>query len=252
MVSLKQSFSWGGFARYVPAPELIRAAAEIGLSGVELAPQEHWQMIKDHALAIVSIDGHHSIQEGLNRREHHARIEQEILAKIALAARWGIRNLIVFSGNRAGLDDQAGIEQTAEGLRRVARAAEDTGVMLVMELLNSKVNHQDYQADRVAWGVEVCRQVDSPAVRLLYDIYHMQIMEGDIIRTIQQYHPYFAHYHAAGNPGRHELDENQELYYPAIVRALQQTGYAGYLGHEFSPLGDPLHALRSAFELCQP
>lgn len=251
MASLKQSFSWGGFARYVPAPELIRAAAEIGLSGVELVPQEHWQMIKDHGLAIVSIDGHRSIQEGLNRREHHARIEQEIRAKIALAAEWGIRNLIVFSGNRAGLDDQAGIEQTAEGLRRVAKVAEDAGVMLVMELLNSKVNHQDYQADHVAWGVEVCRQVNSPAVRLLYDIYHMQIMEGDIIRTIQQYHPYFAHYHTAGNPGRHELDENQELYYPAIVRVIQQTGYAGYLGHEFSPLGDPLPALRSAFELCQ-
>lgn len=251
MASFKQSFSWGGFARYVPAPELIRAAAEIGLSGVELVPQEYWQMIKDHGLAIVSIDGHRSIQEGLNRREHHQRIEQEICAKLVLAEEWGIRNLIVFSGNRAGLDDQAGIEQTAEGLRRVAKSAEDAGVMLVMELLNSKVNHQDYQADHVAWGVEVCRQVDSPAVRLLYDIYHMQIMEGDIISTIQQYHPYFAHYHTAGNPGRHELDENQELYYPAIVRAIQQTGYAGYLGHEFSPLGDPLPALRNAFELCQ-
>ena len=123
--------------------------------------------------------------------------------------------------------------------------------MLVLELLNSKVDHQDYQGDHVAWGVEVCRRVDSPAVRLLYDIYHMQIMEGDIIRTIQEYHPYFAHYHTAGNPGRHELDEQQEIYYPPIVRAIQGTGYQGYLGHEFSPLGDPLRSLQQAFALCQ-
>lgn len=229
----------------------MRAAAEIGLCGVELLPPEYWQMAKDHGLTIVSLDGHRSIQEGLNRREHHQRIEQEIRAKLAIAETWGMRYLIVFSGNRAGLDDQTGLEYTAEGLRRVAKAAEDAGVTLVMELLNSKVNHKDYQGDRVAWGVEVCRRVASPAVRLLYDIYHMQIMEGDIIRTIQENHEYFAHYHTAGNPGRHELDENQELFYPAIVRAIQQTGYQGYLGHEFSPLGEPLPALRHAFELCR-
>ncbi len=249
--TIKQSFCWGGFASHVPAEQLIRAAAELGLSGVELLPREYWQMAKDHGLTIVSIDGHRSIQEGLNRREHHQRIEEEIRTKLALAEVWGIRHLIVFSGNRAGLDDQAGMVSTAEGLRTVAKAAEDAGVTLVMELLNSKVNHKDYQCDHVAWGVEVCRQVDSPAVRLLYDIYHMQIMEGDIIRTIQQYHEYFAHYHTAGNPGRHELDENQELFYPAIVRAIQQTGYQGYLGHEFSPLGDPLRSLQQAFDLCR-
>ena len=251
MTALKQSFSWGGFAQPVPAPQLIRAAAEIGLLGVEFVPQEHWQAIKDHGLEIVSIDGHRSIQEGLNRREHHQRIEREICANLALAEQWGIRYLVVFSGSRAGLDDQAGLEYTAEGLRRVARRAEDAGVTLVMELLNSKVNHKDYQCDHVGWGIEVCRRVDSPAVRLLYDIYHMQIMEGDVIRTIQQNHAYFAHYHTAGNPGRHELDENQELYYPAIVRAIWQTGHRAYLGHEFRPLGDPLLALQHAFELCR-
>jgi hydroxypyruvate isomerase len=251
MASIKQSFSWWCFAQLVPAPQLMRAAAEIGFLGVELVPQEHWQMLKDHGLAIISIDGHSSIQEGLNRREHHPRIEQEIRAKLALAQEWGIRNLIVFSGNRAGLDDQSGLENTAEGLSRVAKAAEDAGVMLVMELLNSKVDHQDYQGDHVSWGLEVCRRVNSPAVRLLYDIYHMQIMEGDIIRTIQENHAYFAHYHTAGNPGRHELDENQELYYPPIVHAIKQTGYQGYIGHEFSPLGEPLGALRHAFVLCQ-
>lgn len=251
MASIKQSFSWGGFARFMPVPQLIRAAAEMGFSGVELVPQEYWQALKAHGLAIVSIDGHRSIQEGLNRRENHARIEQEIRARIALAAEWGIRNLIVFSGNRVGQNDQSGLEQTAEGLSRVAKVAEDAGVMLVLELLNSKVNHKDYQGDHVAWGVEVCRRVNSPAVRLLYDIYHMQIMEGDIIRTIQDNYPYFAHYHTAGNPGRHEINEQQEIYYPPIVRAIKQTGYEGYLGHEFSPLGDPLHALQHAFDLCQ-
>lgn len=251
MTVIQQSFSWGGFARFVEADQLIRAAAEIGLRGVELVPQEYWQRIKDHGLSIVSVDGHRSIQEGLNRREHHQRIEQEIRAKIALAEQWGIRNLIVFSGNRAGLNDEDGAQITAEGLRRVAKVAEDAGVMLVMELLNSKVNHKDYQCDHVAWGIKVCQQVDSPAVRLLYDIYHMQIMEGDIIRTIRDYHPYFAHYHTAGNPGRHEIDESQELYYPPIIQAIKETGYTGYIGHEFSPLGDPLPALKYAFDLCQ-
>jgi len=251
MTALKQSFSWGGFAQLVPVPQLIRAAAEIGLLGVELVPQEHWQAIKDHGLEVVSIDGHCSIQEGLNRREHHQRIEREICANLALAEQWGIRYLVVFSGNRAGLDNQAGIEYTAEGLSRVARRAEDAGVTLAMELLNSKINHKDYQCDHVGWGIEVCRRVASPAVRLLYDIYHMQIMEGDVIRTIQENHAYFAHYHTAGNPGRHELDENQELYYPAIARAIWQAGHRDYLGHEFRPLGDPLRALQHAFELCR-
>src|SRR5581483_5913302 len=131
------------------------------------------------------------------------------------AEKWHIPNVIVFSGNRAGLDDQTGAEITAEGLSRVARIAEDAGVTLTIELLNSKVNHPDYQCDRTAWGVQVCQMVNSPRVKLLYDIYHMQIMEGDVISTIRAYHPYFAHYHTAGVPGRHEIDESQELYYPA-------------------------------------
>src|SRR5262249_45454402 len=134
--------------------------------------------------------------------------------------------------------------------KRVAEVAEDKGVTLVLELLNSKVDHPDYQADRTAWGVEVCRMVSSPAVRLLYDIYHMQVMEGDIIRTIRQYHGYFAHYHAAGNPGRQELDERQELQYKPIIQAIAETGYQGYLGQEFIPAGDPEVALRQAFEIC--
>jgi hydroxypyruvate isomerase len=158
--------------------------------------------------------------------------------------------LICFSGNRHGLDDATGAEITAETLSAVAPMAEAAGVTLVLELLNSKVDHPDYQCDHTAWGVQVVKAVNSPRVKLLYDIYHMQVMEGDIIRTIQENHPHIAHYHTAGNPGRHELDANQELNYRAIVQAIIATGYTGYLGQEFVPLGDPVAGLRSAFATC--
>ena len=167
-----------------------------------------------------------------------------------MAAQWNIPNLICFSGNRGGLDDATGAEITAENLRAVAKMAEDAGVTLVLELLNSKVDHPDYQCDKTAWGVQVCRMVDSPRVRLLYDIYHMQIMEGDIIRTIRENHANFGHYHTAGNPGRNEIDASQELNYPAIVRAIAETGYTGYVAQEFIPTGDPVVALQAAFDLC--
>ena len=201
-------------------------------------------------LAVAAVDGHRASEDGLNRRENHDRIERELTANLELAARWSIPTLIVFSGVRGGLDDAAGAEITAEGLRRVAGAAEDAGVTLALELLNSKVDHPDYQADRTAWGIHVCELVGSPYVRLLYDIYHMQVMEGDIIRTIQDNHAWFGHYHTAGNPGRHEIGDAQELYYPAIMRAILATGYDGYVGQEFIPTGDPVAALEGAFELC--
>ncbi len=251
MVGLKQSFCWWSFARGQYTPEqLLRAAADIGYQGVELIELELWPLAKDHGLTIASINGGLSIERGLNRGEHHDQIEAQIRATIAEAELWHIPNVIVFSGNREGLDDRAGAAITAEGLRRVARIAEDAGVTLVLELLNSKVDHPDYQCDQTAWGVEVCRMVNSPRVKLLYDIYHMQIMEGDIIRTIQTHHPYFAHYHTAGNPGRHELDALQELNYLPIVRTILATGYDGYLGQEFVPLGDPIAGLKHAFDLC--
>ncbi len=251
MGRIKQSVSWWCFARGDITPEtLVRAAADIGYEALELVGPEHWQLIKDHGLAIAAFGGHQSIAAGLNRREHHGRIEQEILANLKRAEQWSIPNLICFSGKRDGLDDATGAEIAAEGLRRVARAAEDAGVNLVLELLNSKVDHADYQCDRTAWGIKVCQMVDSPRVKLLYDIYHMQIMEGDIIRTIRDHHAFFAHYHTAGNPGRHDLDDTQELYYPAIIRAIAATGYDGYVGHEFVPKDDPVAALRAAFDLC--
>ena len=251
MARIRQSIAWWCFVRGEMTPErLVRSAAEIGYDAVELVGQEHWQLVKDHGLAIASSNGHHSIEEGLNRREHHARIERELRANIELAATWDIPNLICFSGSRAGLPDVEGIAITAEGLRRVAPIAEAAGVTLVLELLNSKVDHPDYQCDHTAWGLEVCRLVDSPRVKLLYDIYHMQIMEGDIIRTIRDHHAAFGHYHTAGNPGRHDLDESQELQYRPIMQAIQQTGYTGYVGQEFIPQGDPIAALKAAWDLC--
>jgi len=250
MVAIKQSVSAWCFARAMPPRDLARTLAEIGYAGVDLVDQEHWPLFKEHGLAIAAVNGHRSIEEGLNRRENHDRIEREITANLDLAARWDIANLIVFSGNRRGLDAAVGAETTAEGLRRVARAAEDAGVTLVLELLNSKVDHPDYQADHTAWGMHVCELVGSPRVKLLYDIYHMQIMEGDIIRAIQDHHRYVGHYHTAGNPGRHEIGATQELYYPAIMRAILTTGYDGYVGQEFIPAGDPVVALKEAFALC--
>jgi hydroxypyruvate isomerase len=161
-----------------------------------------------------------------------------------------IPNLICFSGRRAGLGDAEGAEITAEGLRRVAPAAEAAGVTLVLELLNSKIDHPDYQCDHTRWGAEVCRMVSSPRVKLLYDIYHMQVMEGDIIGTLRRHNDLIGHYHTAGVPGRHEIDGTQELNYPAILRAIAATGYSGYVGQEFLPQGDPGMALKAALDLC--
>ncbi len=251
MNHIKQAISWWCFAQGgMTIESMVHLATAIGYEAIELVEQEHWQVIKDHGLAIATLKGQSSIEEGFNRREHHDHLEREVRANIAVAAQWGIPNVIVFSGNRAGLDDKTGAEITAQGLQRLARSAEDEGVTLILELLNSKVDHPDYQADKTAWGVEVCQMVDSPAVKLLYDIYHMQVMEGDIIRTIREHHAYFGHYHTAGNPGRHELDERQELQYKPIVQAIAATGYTGYLGQEFIPTEDPQVALKQAFEVC--
>lgn len=249
---ITQSLAWWCFARGDMTPErLVRAAADIGYEAIELADPQYWPLIRDHGLAISCHGGHRSIADGLNRRENHDRIEGEIQGWLEQAVKWNISNLICFSGNRAGLDDERGLDITVEGLRRLAPLAEQAGVTLVLELLNSKVDHPDYQCDRTPWGVAVCEAVGSPRVKLLYDIYHMQIMEGDIIRTIQDYHPQFGHYHTAGNPGRHEIDASQELNYPPIFSAIEQTSYNGVICHELIPVGDPVAALKSAYDLCR-
>lgn len=249
---IKQSFAWWSFARDDVSPKaLIRTAAEIGYKGIEMVPLEHWQTVKDHGLTLVNTQGHPLIPEGLNRLEHHTMIEKELKEKLRLAQKWDMPNLICFSGDRMGLSDEEGLENCVSNLKKLMPLAEDAGTQLHLEVLNSKVNHPDYQADSTAWAVEVCKQVDSPNLKILYDIYHMQIMEGDIIRTIQDYYPYFGHYHTAGNPGRHDLDNEQELAYPAIFRAIRDTTYAGFIGQEFIPKADPLKALKTSFELTQ-
>jgi hydroxypyruvate isomerase len=251
MGKLKQSFSWWCVAGQVQdVPRFLKEMRAVGYDGVEMLPREWWQAARDAGLTIATEIGHQSIPDGLNRRENHGRIRDELLAKIDLAAQFGIPNLICFSGNRGGLTDEEGALNTAEGLAAVARAAEQKGVTLVLELLNSKVDHVDYQCDRTSWGLLVCRMVNSPRVRLLYDIYHMQIMEGDILRTLTTRLDCIGHIHTAGNPGRHDLDDTQELNYRPIFRALADAGYRGFVGHEFLPKGEALAAFRQAYQLC--
>lgn len=249
---IRQSISWWCFAnKGVTDDILLQKARAIGYEAVELIGADRFDMARDAGFVIASHGGHQSISKGLNDPAEHDRIEGEIHKNLALAARYAIPNLIVFSGERReGLSEDEGMENTARGLARVAKAAEDAGVTLVLELLNSKVDHAKYQADHTAWGVSVCERVGSPRVKLLYDIYHMQIMEGDVISCIQQNHSQFGHYHTAGVPGRHDLDQTQELNYPPIMRAIVATGYDGYVGHEFVPRADPITALKAAYDLC--
>jgi len=248
---INQSLSWWCFARNQEPSALIKAAAEIGYASIEMLQEELWPQVKDAGMKIAIIGGHQSLADGLNKRSNHSRIADELHANIDKAAANGIPSLIAFSGNRNGLSDEEGAEITAEGLRPVMRHAEEKGIDICIELLNSKVDHPDYQCDRTPWGVEVCKRVGSPRCKLLYDIYHMQIMEGDIIRTIRTYPEYIGHYHTAGNPGRRDMDEEQELYYPAIMRAIAETGYTGFVGHEFVPKGDVIEAIRAAYNTCK-
>lgn len=222
----------------------------MGVTGVEMPPADKYQMLRDAGFTIATIVAHQSLEDGLNKRENHARIADEIRANLATAKQYGIPSLICFSGNRNGLSAEEGAEICIEGLQMVAKDAEAAGINLIMELLNSKVDHPDYQCDNTPFGVKVVEGVNSPRVKLLYDIYHMQIMEGDLIRTIQDNHQHFAHYHTAGNPGRKNLDQQQEIYYPAVARAIEDTGYDGWLGHEFGPKGDAFAALQQAYQQC--
>ena len=249
---IQQAVSWWCFAnRGVPDEDLLRQIKAIGYPAIELTEEKLFGQARDLGLVIASHGGHQGIDHGLNDLGEHDRIEDEVHANLALAQKYEIPNLIVFSGSRReGLSEEEGIENTALGLARVAKAAEDAGVTLVLELLNSKVDHKGYQCDHAAWGVEVCRRVASPRVKLLYDIYHAQITEGSLIQTIREDHAWFGHYHTAGVPGRHDLDDTQEIQYPAVLRAIVETGYGGYVGHEFIPKGDPVAALQAAYRLC--
>jgi hydroxypyruvate isomerase len=236
----------------IPFEELCQAAVEIGLKSIELVGPEEWPVMKKYGLtAAMPWGAGMGIEKGFNNPEYHDELVksyEEMIPKIAEA---GFKQIICFSGNRNGLDDMTGIENCAMGLKRIMPTAEKYGVIMCMELLNSKVNHKDYQADHTEWGVEVCKATGSENIKLLYDIYHMQIMEGDVIATIKKYHPYISHYHTGGVPGRNEIDETQELFYPAIMRAILETGYTGFVGQEFIPKRpDKLASLKQGVEIC--
>ncbi|MCE7909372.1 MAG: TIM barrel protein [Candidatus Omnitrophica bacterium] len=259
MPRIRQSFCYGLFADEGRSVEqVLRDAADIGLKAVEIWGRQHapfdeiCEKAGEAGLAVSSMCGHESLEDGLNKRENHNRIEDELLASIEIARTRKISGLICFSGNRnAGQSDQEGIEACVEGLNRVKKAAESAGVNLNLELLNSKVDHPGYQCDHTAWGVEVVKQVNSPNVKLLYDIYHMQIMEGDVIRTIRNNIQHIGHFHTAGNPGRNDMDHTQEMDYIGICRAIASTDYPLFVGHEFiTHRSSKMQGLKEAFEIC--
>lgn len=229
---------------------------EIGYDAVEFWGRDDsfddiMKFAAQNNLAVASMSGHGSLPDGLNKRSNHDRIEAELIESIDLAAKHNIPGLICFSGNRQPYQsEEDALDATAEGLRRVASYAEDKNINLNLELLNSKINHPGYQCDHTAWGVAVCERVNSPNVKLLYDIYHMQIMEGDIIRTMRENLRWIGHIHTAGNPGRNDLNDTQELNYRGICQAISDMGYQYYVGHELKPLGDPIDALKQTFEIC--
>jgi len=246
---LKQSVARWCFAK-IGIDDFCRAAADMGLMGIDLAEPPDWPIIRKYGLTPAIVTGAGIITDGWNRRESHDRLEKEMRENIARAAAAKIPNMITFSGNRRGQPDEEGRDNCILGLQRVKRVAEDAGVTICLELLNSRFDHPDYQCDHTAWGLAVVKAVDSPRVKLLYDIYHMQIMEGDVIRTIRQNIQYIGHFHTGGVPGRHELDESQELQYRSIAKAIADLNYQGIIAHEFVPVKDPLVSLRAAVELC--
>ena len=247
---LKQSVSRWPYAK-IPLPEFARAVADMGLTAIDLLEETEWSELKPFGLKCsMGYAGAGSIPIGLNDRANHDAIVRALETTLPRAAKAGVPNLITFFGNRNGLGDEAGIENCVVGLNRVKAVAETEGVTVCVELLNSKVNHKDYQGDHSWFGVEVMKRVASPRVKLLYDIYHMQIMEGDVIRTIRDNHEHIGHFHSGGVPGRHELDGSQELNWAGICTAIVDTGFRGYLAHEFVPTRDPLTSLREAVALC--
>ncbi len=245
---IKQSlcrWCYGG----IKLDKLAEEAKKIGYRSIELLTIDEYKQVKPFGLSCAML-GRVSIVDGLNRKEFHEKIEKELRKNIDFAAAEGLPNVICMAGNRRGMDDEEGMKNCVLGLKRIIGYAEEKKVTVCMEGLNSKVDHKDYMYDRTKWGVDLCKKLGSPRFKLLYDIYHMQIMEGDIIRTLRDNKEYLGHFHTGGNPGRHEIDESQELNYPAIVRALIETGYRGYLGQEFIPRRDPLQSLAQGFRIC--
>jgi len=235
----------------IPLEKLCAYGAEIGLKAIDLLNVEEWEMPRRYGLICsMGYAGGGDIASALNRVENHPKIEEAFRKNIPLAAKLGVPNVITFSGNRAGMSDEEGAKNTIAGLKRLKKIGEDNGVTICIELLNSKVDHKDYMCDHTAWGLQVVQAVNSPRVKLLYDIYHMQIMEGDLIATIQKNIDWLGHFHTGGVPHRHELDGTQEVQWDGVMRGIAATNYRGYVAHEFVPTHDPLTSLRQAVDLC--
>ncbi len=249
-VNIRQSVSRWCYQK-IPLDKLCAYAAEIGLQAVDLLnPDEFEVPVRYGLVCSMGYAGGGEIVSAMNRVENHAKLEEGFRKFIPFAAKAGVPNVITFSGNRYGISDEEGAKNAIAGLNRVKKIAEDHGVTICMELLNSKVDHLDYMCDHTAWGVQVVQAVNSPRVKLLYDIYHMQIMEGDLVRTIQKNIAWIAHFHTGGVPGRHELDGTQEVQWDGVMRGIAATNFRGYVAHEFVPTRDPLTSLRQAADLC--
>lgn len=239
----------------IPFEELVMNAKKIGLQSIELTGPEEWEILKKHDMTAAIGWGKYpdgmNIPNFFNRTKNHDALVGFYEDIIPKAAKAGVKNIITFSGNRDGMSDEDGLINCKKGLQRIMKTAERYDVTISMELLNSKVNHKDYQADTTEWGAALCEMVGSDKFKLLYDIYHMQIMEGDVIATIKKYHQYISHYHTGGVPGRNEIDETQELNYAAIIRAIYDTGYKGFIGQEFIPARkDKMASLEQAVKIC--
>ena len=236
--------------------ELCDLALSLGIKAIDLVAPKDWSILKDKGLhcSMCYTAGKISLTEGWNNKANHPWLIKDYKEAIPLVKNGGYQNLICFSGNRNEMSDEEGLENMLEGIQKILPLAEQSGVTLHLELFNSKIDHKGYMADRSAWGIELCKRLGSSNFKLLYDIYHMQISEGDIIRTIQDHHEYFGHYHTAGVPGRHEIDETQELNYRAIMQAIASTGYTGYVAQEFIPSGkgakEKAEALQKAISIC--
>ncbi len=251
--NIKQSVSKWCFNQYIEDngfEAFCKTCADLGLVGIDLVGESDWKIMKEYGLvSTMNSPGAGSIAHGCNEKDIHSDLLEQFKKNIGLCKEYGFRNIITFSGNRHGMSDEEGLENSTIVLKEAAKMAEDAGVIINMELLNSKVDHPGYMCDNSPWGIELCKRVDSPNFKLLYDIYHMQIMEGDIIRTIQNNHQYFGHYHTGGNPGRRDIDESQELKYEPIMKAIAETEYDGFVAHEFIPKNG-IDSLKEAIEIC--
>jgi hydroxypyruvate isomerase len=248
---IKQSICRGCLRKAgMDVEQMAAVAAKMGLKGLDLVSPKDWPAVKKHGLVATMVPGAGSIKNGLNNKSMHAEFLEDFRSNMKAAADAGWPNVICMAGDRKGIGDEEGMDNCHTILKEAVKIAEDCGVVICMELLNSKVNHPGYMCDKSAWGFELCRRVNSPNFKMLYDIYHMQIMEGDLIDTIKKNIQHIGHFHTAGVPGRHELDENQEIYYPAVMRAIAETGFDGYVAHEYTPLGDPLTSLKQAVFTC--